>query len=160
MRSAGLIPYRLADELEILIAHPGGPFWARRQAGAWSIVKGEIAPAEDPLPAARREFTEETGWLTPDRGYIDLGEVVQKAGKTIVAWAFEAAFDPATLRSEMITIEVRGKAMTIPEIDTVRWCGANEAKSLLNPAQAEYYQRLKSALGQARERHLNGKFGS
>ncbi|MFP5332524.1 MAG: hypothetical protein ACLGHX_09235 [Acidimicrobiia bacterium] len=76
--------------------------------------------------------------------------MTQKAGKTIVAWAFEAALDPATLRPGKITIEFRGKPMTIPEIDVVRWCGATEATSLLNPAQAEYYERLKSALGQGR----------
>lgn len=151
MQSAGLIPYRLFDaELQILIAHPGGPFWARKQAGAWSIVKGEISPDEEPLTAARREFTEETGWDTPDTGYLTLGEVTQKAGKRIVAWAFAGDFDPSSLTPEMVAIEVRGRPLNIPEIDEVRWCGEDSARSLLNPAQAVYYERLKSVLADLR----------
>lgn len=151
MHSAGLIPYRIFDDgLQVLIAHPGGPFWARKQVGAWSIIKGEIGPDEDPLDAARREFTEETGWSTPDTGYLDLGEVTQKAGKRVTAWAFGADFDPGSLTPEMVTITVRGRKMTIPEIDEVRWCDRDEACSLLNPAQAVYYERLKSVLGDVR----------
>lgn len=151
MYSAGLIPYRLSDaDLQILIAHPGGPFWARRQMGTWSIIKGEIAQDEDPLTAARREFTEETGWETPDSGYVTLGEVTQKAGKRIVAWGFDADFDPESLTPEMVTISVRGRDLTIPEIDEVRWCGAAEAFALLNPAQTVYYKRLKSVLDDLR----------
>lgn len=151
MHSAGLIPYRLSNTgLQILIAHPGGPFWARKQAGAWSIIKGELGRDEDPLAAARREFTEETGWLTPETGYLDLGEVIQKAGKRIAAWAFAGNFEPDTLIPEMVTIRVKGREMTIPEIDEVRWCGGDEATSLLNPAQAVYYERLKSSLDDLR----------
>lgn len=151
MHSAGLIPYRLSDTgLQVLIAHPGGPFWARKQAGAWSIVKGEIGPGEDPLAAARREFTEETGWSTPDTGYLDLGEVTQKAGKRIAAWAFAGEFEPDTLTPEMVTIQMRGRELTIPEIDEVRWCDEDESASLLNPAQAVYYERLKSSLDELR----------
>ena len=151
MRSAGLIPFRLSDTgLQILIAHPGGPFWAGKQAGAWSIIKGEKGPDEDPLDAARREFTEETGWSTPESGYLDLGEVTQKAGKRIRAWSFAAELEPDTLTPEMVTIQVKGREMTIPEIDEVRWCGEDEAISLLNPAQAVYYERLKSSLDDLR----------
>lgn len=151
MRSAGLIPYRLSgSDLQILIAHPGGPFWARRQAGAWSIIKGEIGPDEDPLSAARREFTEETGWDSPDTEYVSLGEVTQKAGKRITAWAFAGEFDPDSLTPELVTISVRGRDLTIPEIDEVRWCDEGETLSLLNPAQAVYYERLKSVLDDLR----------
>lgn len=151
MHSAGLLPYRLSDPgLQILIAHPGGPFWARKQIGAWSIVKGEFGPYEDPLAAARREFTEETGWPTPETGYLPLGEVTQKAGKRIAAWAFAGEFEPDTLTPEMVTIQIRGRELTIPEIDEVRWCGEDESASLLNPAQAVYYERLKSSLDDLR----------
>ena len=147
MQSAGLIPYRQAPgALEILIAHPGGPFWARRQEGAWSIVKGEIAEGEDPLECAVREFREETGWTIDPAGAIPLGEVRQKAGKQIVAWAVEADFDPSTLVSGSVTIDMRGRAVTFPEIDEVRWCGRVEALRLLNPAQTVYYERLNEAL--------------
>lgn len=147
MHSAGLVPYRIsANGLEILIAHPGGPFWARKQVGAWTIVKGEVPPDEDPLDAALREFEEETGWRIAPAHLIALGEVRQKAGKTIVAWAVEADFDPNTLDSASVTITWRGRDLTFPEIDEVRWCGRSEAESLLNPAQATYYERLNAAL--------------
>ena len=146
MRSAGLVPYRETSELEILIAHPGGPFWARRQTGAWSIVKGEVGDGEEPFDAARREFREETGWDPPSAGYIALGEVTQKAGKVISAWAFAADLDPESFRPEMTTITIDGRPLVIPEIDEVRWCGRDESQDLLNPAQTVYYERLKSAL--------------
>lgn len=148
MHSAGLVPYRMtSDGLEILIAHPGGPFWARKQVGAWTIVKGEVPPGEDPLEAALREFTEETGWrIAPAAHPLELGEVRQKAGKTIVAWAVEADFDPNTLSSDSVTVNWRGREITFPEIDQVRWCGRENAVSLLNPAQAVYYERLKASL--------------
>ena len=147
MRSAGLIPYRQAPgELEILIAHPGGPFWARRQDGAWSIVKGEIADGEDPLGCAVREFREETGWTIDPEAAIALGEVRQKAGKRIIAWAVEADLDPSELVSESVTVDMGGRAVTFPEIDEVRWCGRDDALRLLNPAQTAYYERLNTAL--------------
>jgi predicted NUDIX family NTP pyrophosphohydrolase len=134
------------NELEILIAHPGGPFWARRQSGAWTIIKGEVGTGEDELEAARREFAEETGWVAPSHGLLPLGEVVQKAGKRIVAWAFAADFDPATLVSNEATVRIRGRSITFAEIDEVRWCGQSEARDLLNPAQSVYYERLNRAL--------------
>ena len=147
MHSAGLVPYRMtSDGLEILIAHPGGPFWARKQVGAWTIVKGEVPLDEDPLEAALREFTEETGWRIAPAALIELGEVRQKAGKRIAAWAFEADFDPDTLDGDSVTVTWRGREITFPEIDQVRWCGRSDAESLLNPAQAVYYERLNAAL--------------
>lgn len=147
MRSAGLVPYRLgSDGLEILIAHPGGPFWARRQEGAWSIVKGEVSPDEDPLACALREFREETGWAVDAGNAIPLGVVTQKAGKRIEAWAVAADFEPMDLASDHITIQWQGRSITFPEIDEVRWCGRAAAERLLNPAQAVFYQRLNDAL--------------
>jgi len=147
MTSAGLIPFRLVDDaLEILIAHPGGPFWARRQEGAWSIVKGEVPSGEDPFDAAVREFREETGWAITPIDPIPLGEVTQKAGKRILAWAFAAELDPATLAGDTITLTVRGREVNFPEIDEVRWCRRAEAERLLNPAQSVYHQRLNAAL--------------
>jgi predicted NUDIX family NTP pyrophosphohydrolase len=147
MRSAGLVPYRRRPGgLEILIAHPGGPFWARRQEGAWSIVKGEVDDNEDALACAVREFREETGWTIDPAGAIPLGEVRQKAGKHISAWAVEAELEPSELASEQVTINIRGHEVTFPEIDEVRWCGRTEAFRLLNPAQAIYYERLNDAL--------------
>lgn len=147
MRSAGLIPYRHGSgSLEILIAHPGGPFWTRRQEGAWSIVKGEIGDDEDALTCAVREFREETGWTIDPASAIPLGDVRQKAGKHIIAWAVEAELDPSELLSEPVTIDLRGRKVTFPEIDEVRWCGRSEAGRLLNPAQTVYYERLNDAL--------------
>ena len=150
MHSAGIVPFRHhPDGPEILIAHPGGPFWARRQEGAWSIVKGEIGDGEEPLACAIREFREETGWSIDPTAAIPLGDVRQKAGKHIVAWAVEADFDPAELVSEQVTIELRGRPVTFPEIDEVRWCGRGDALRLLNPAQTVYYERLNDTLGQS-----------
>lgn len=147
MRSAGIIPYRHGSGgLEILIAHPGGPFWARRQVGAWSIVKGEIGEGEDALNCAVREFREETNWTLEPANAIPLGDVRQKAGKSIVAWAVEADLDPSELVSEAVTIDLRGQKITFPEIDEVRWCGRDESLRLLNPAQTVYYERLNDAL--------------
>jgi predicted NUDIX family NTP pyrophosphohydrolase len=147
MRSAGLVPYRhRPDGLEILIAHPGGPFWAHRQAGAWSIVKGEIGEGEEAQACAFREFREETGWTIDPTGAIALGDVRQKAGKHISAWAVEADLEPSALVSEQVTIDFRGRSISFPEIDEVRWCGRVEAMRLLNPAQTVYYDRLAEIL--------------
>lgn len=137
------MPFRLTQgQLEVLIAHPGGPFWRQRQVGAWSIVKGELAPGEDPMHAAIREFTEETGWTVESDLLVPLGETTQKAGKTVLAWAFEADFDPTTLASQSVTIHWKGREITFEEIDEVRWCSRAEAKRLLNPAQVVFYERL------------------
>lgn len=148
MDSSGLVPFRRRDgAVEILVAHPGGPFWARRHEGAWSIIKGEIGAGEDPLESARREFREETGWPEPSGPFIPLGETVQKAGKRIVAWAFEADYDPTTLAGEETTATIRGRQIRFPEIDEVRWCSGAVAAVLLNPAQVVYYERLNAVLG-------------
>lgn len=141
--SAGLMPFRRADGLEVLIAHPGGPFWAKKDLGAWSVVKGELEPGEDPLAGALREFTEETGWTAPgEADYIDLGTVRLKSGKLIRCWAFEGGFDPGTLQPGTFTAVIRGRTATFPEIDRVAWVTADVAETLLNPAQVEFVHRL------------------
>src|SRR5947207_8916172 len=104
-QSAGLLLYRIRDgQMEVLLCHPGGPFWARKDDGAWSIPKGEFAPGEDPFAAARREFEEETGQVVIGE-FIKLRPVVQPGGKTVHAWAVESEFDPSTLRSNTFSIE-------------------------------------------------------
>ena len=149
--SAALLPYRFGPGgAEFLIAHPGGPFWAKRDAGAWSIVKGEVDPGEDLLAAARREFAEETGAPAPDGPFLPLGSVRQRSGKTVHCWAVGLDFDPEQLVSNTYTQEWpprSGRTAEFPEIDRVGWCGADEAKRRLNPAQAEFIDRCLAAIG-------------
>ncbi|MDE3108698.1 MAG: NUDIX domain-containing protein, partial [Acidobacteriota bacterium] len=119
-KSAGLLMYRVRDgALEVLLVHPGGPFWVRKDAGAWFIPKGEVDPGEGDHAAALREFSEETG-LTPSGPYLPLGTVRHKSGKIVVAWAFEGDCDPAALTSNKFSIEWpphSGKRREFPEID-------------------------------------------
>ncbi len=149
--SAGLLPYRrTAAGLEVLIGHMGGPFWARREEGAWSIFKGEHGPGEQPLDAARREFAEETGAAAPDGPLLELGEVRQSAGKRVRAWAVESDFDPAMLRSNTFTAEWpprSGRTAEFPEIDRAQWCDPATARRLLVPAQARFVEELERLLG-------------
>jgi predicted NUDIX family NTP pyrophosphohydrolase len=141
--SAGLLPFR--HGLEVLIAHPGGPVWARRHEGAWSVVKGELRTGEAPVEAARREFTEETGWPAPDGPFIDLGSTKLRSGKLVLAWAVEAPdLDPATLDPEPIAVTVKGRTLTFPEIDRVAWVESDEAIRLLHPAQGVFVERLRA----------------
>ena len=142
MFSAGIMPYRRRSEIEVLIAHPGGPIWANRHEGSWSIVKGMVEPGEDPFAAARREFEEETGWPAPLGNPVDLGEVVQRSGKRVVAWAIEADYDPDTLAGDSVTMFWRGRLLTFPEIDVVQWADPDTARALLNPAQVAFVDRL------------------
>ena len=138
--------------LEILLAHPGGPFWRNRDAGAWTIPKGIVEPDEDLLDAARREFTEETGIL-PVPPFIPLGAVRQKAGKTVHAWAWEGDADPAAITSNTGRTEWprgSGRWITYPEVDRCAWFDAAGARQKMNPAQAELVARLESALGPSR----------
>lgn len=145
--SAGLVPYRWVGRLELLVAHPGGPFWARKHEGAWSVVKGLVEDGEGHLTAAAREFEEETGWPLPaNPEFIDLGEVRLKSGKVVRAWAFEADFDPDGLEPGTFEMEWRGSIREFPEIDRVVWATAEEARNLLNPAQAPFVDRLLRAL--------------
>jgi predicted NUDIX family NTP pyrophosphohydrolase len=124
-RSAGLLLYRRRNGcLEVLLVHPGGPFWARKDDGAWSIPKGEHGPGEDPLAAARREFAEETGAAAPAGEALALGAFRQPSGKIVEAWAVEGDFDPARLNSNSFTMEWpprSGKMREVPEVDRAGW---------------------------------------
>jgi predicted NUDIX family NTP pyrophosphohydrolase len=130
---------------EVLLVHPGGPFWARRDAGAWSIPKGEYTPDEDALAAARREFTEELGVSPPDGDVAELGEVRQKSGKVVRAWALEGDLDVSAVHSNTCEIEWpprSGKRIEIPEVDRAEWFNLRDAREKINPAQAELLDRL------------------
>lgn len=147
--SAGLLLYRRSQNgLEIFLAHPGGPFWKAKESGAWTIPKGVIDPEEDPLDAARREFTEETG-IEPQGPFVPLGSIRQRAGKTIHAWAWEGDADAnSTTSNEMRTEWPRGSGrwITFPEVDRCAWFGSVTAKARINPAQAELIDRLEALL--------------
>lgn len=150
-RSAGLLPFRRrAGRIEVFLVHPGGPFFARRDAGAWSLAKGELEPGEeDVLAAARREFEEETSFVA-EGDFLPLGEVRLKSGKTVVAFGFEGCFDPADLRSNEFELEwppMSGRTQRFPEVDRGAWFALEEARARLNPAQVELLQRLEDALG-------------
>jgi len=145
-RSAGILLYRAADGgIEVLLAHPGGPVWAKRHAGAWSIPKGEIEEGEEPWDVARREFEEETGHPAPDGASIELGEITQKGGKVVVAWALEGDLDPADARSNTFPMEWpprSGRTIDVPEIDRVGWFDLDAAKAKLKAAQHPFLDRL------------------
>ena len=147
-RSAGLLPYRIGADglLEVLIAHMGGPFWARKDEGAWSIVKGEHDDGEDAFAAAGREWTEETGLPAPDGLALDLGEVRQSGGKLVRAWAVEGSgIDAASMRSNTFTIEWprgSGRLVEFPEIDRAGWFEAGKAKGKLVKAQVAFVEAL------------------
>lgn len=131
-RSAGILLHRSGADgrTEVLLVHPGGPFWARRDAGAWSIPKGEIDEGEDPLACARREFAEELGTPVPHGPTIPLGEVRQKAGKVVTAWAVEGDLDPTTVVSGTFTMEWprgSGRLREFPEVDRAEWFDLEEA---------------------------------
>jgi predicted NUDIX family NTP pyrophosphohydrolase len=130
-----------------LIAHPGGPFFARKDAGVWSVVKGEVSAGEESKAAAAREFLEETGWVCPVDGWVDLGSVRLRSGKTVFAWGVEADFDPTTLDPGHFTLFWRGRSQSFPEIDRVQWCDLDEARRLLNPAQVAFIDRLPRTQG-------------
>jgi predicted NUDIX family NTP pyrophosphohydrolase len=148
--SAGLLLFRRgAAGLELFLAHPGGPFWSHKDAGAWTIPKGVIEPGEDPLAAARREFEEETG-VTPTGPFLPLGSIRQKAGKEIHAWAWEGDAEPDRVTSNLTQTEWprgSGRWLTFPEVDRCGWFGPETAREKLNPAQAELISRLEAVLG-------------
>ncbi|MCW3038866.1 MAG: hypothetical protein JWM31_771 [Solirubrobacterales bacterium] len=148
--SAGLLLFRRpAGDVEVLIAHMGGPFWARKDEGAWSIIKGQYEPPEEPFAAARREFTEETGSPPPDGEPLPLGDVVQGSGKRVTAWAIESDFDPGTIDSQTFTVEWpprSGRMQEYPEIDRAAWVDPSTAKAKLVRAQAAFVDRLLETL--------------
>ena len=131
--------------LEVLLAHPGGPLWTKRDDGAWSVPKGEIEAGEEPLAVARREFEEETGQRPPDGDVMSLGEVRQKSGKVVTAWAVEGDLDPSTATSNTFPIEWPGGSgnwIDVPEVDRVEWFDPGAARQKLNPAQVPFVDRL------------------
>jgi predicted NUDIX family NTP pyrophosphohydrolase len=147
--SAGLLMYRVrGGQLEVLLGHPGGPFWAGKDLGVWTIPKGEVNPGEVLLVAAQREFAEETGGVcTPP--FIELGSIRQKSGKTVHAWGFAGNFDPAQLRSGTYQMEWppgSGKTGTFPEVDRVEFFSIAEARRRILGAQGEFLDRLVDAL--------------
>ena len=144
-KSAGLVMYRIrGGALEVLLVHLGGPLWAKKDAGAWFVPKGEIEPGEDELTAARREFEEETGFK-PVGPFLTLGSVRHKSGKTVTAWAFEGDCDPAALRSNTFTMEWpprSGKHHEFPEVDRAAWFTIEAAREKIHPAEFELLDRL------------------
>jgi predicted NUDIX family NTP pyrophosphohydrolase len=146
-----MLLYRKRDgALEVLLVHPGGPLWARRDAGAWSVPKGEYDASEDALAAARREFAEELGVVPPDGQPIGLGEVRQKSGKVVAAWALEADLDVASIVSNTFELEWpprSGRIHEYPEVDRARWFALLEAGEKINPAQVTLLKRLEELVG-------------
>ena len=148
--SAGLLFYRRpGGKLEVLLAHPGGPFWQNRDEGAWTIPKGVAEPGEALLAAACREFEEETG-VRPVGPFLQLGSVRQKAGKLVHAWAWEGDADADRVTSNTMRTEWprgSGRFLTFPEVDRCAWFDPAMARKKINPAQAEFIDRLELELG-------------
>lgn len=144
--SAGLVVFREREgALEVLLAHMGGPYWARKDEGAWSIPKGELEDGEDLLACARREYREELGHAPPDGPLLELGEIRQRAGKLVVAFAVAGDFDPARLRPGTFDMEWpprSGRLQAFPEIDRVAWFDLVTARRKLVAGQAELLDRL------------------
>jgi len=143
-KSAGILLYRRKPELEVFLVHPGGPFWAKKDLGAWSLPKGEFEDGEDPLDAARRELLEETGFAVEGE-FRALSPLRQKSGKTVFAWALEGDCDPAALRSNTFTMEWpprSGKTHEFPEIDSGAWFDLMEARRRIATGQAGFLDEL------------------
>ena len=147
--SAGLLAYRIVDSrIEVLLVHPGGPLWQNRDAGVWSIPKGELTADENDLAAARREFEEETG-IAAVGPFVALGEARQKSGKLVRAWACPGDYDVATFRSNTFEMEWpprSGKYCRFPEVDRAAYFSFETAREKLNPAQVAFIDRLARVL--------------
>jgi predicted NUDIX family NTP pyrophosphohydrolase len=152
LHSAGLLMYRFGPQgLQVLLAHPGGPYWARKDDGAWTLPKGEYPAGADALEEAQREFAEETGWSSQGP-YLPLGELRQKSGKRIRAWAFEGDCDAAQLRSNAFEMEWpprSGRMQAFPEIDRAAWFTPEEARRKLIAGQVPFIDALLLQLQQA-----------
>jgi predicted NUDIX family NTP pyrophosphohydrolase len=150
-RSAGLLMYRRRNgQVEVFLVHPGGPFWAKKDLGAWSICKGEYAENERPLEAAKREFHEETGF-TAQGSFLELGVVQQASGKIVSAWAFEGDCDPGKLVSNHCQVEWpprSGRMIKIPEVDRGGWFSIEAARERILKAQEPFLDRLSQMLNQ------------
>lgn len=148
-KSAGILLYRKKeDQYEVLLVHPGGPFWAQKDKGVWSIPKGEDPDSEDPLQAAIREVEEETGYR-PNGPFIPLTPIKQKSGKLVMAWAAAGDFDADVIQSNTIKTQwppKSGKWISIPEVDKAAWLHPDEAKQKINPAQIPFIDELLSFL--------------
>jgi predicted NUDIX family NTP pyrophosphohydrolase len=154
-KSAGILMYRRRHGvLEVFLVHPGGPFWAKKDVGAWSIPKGEYSEQENPLEAARREFQEETGWESSGE-FIPLTPRRQPSGKMISAWAVEGNCDASAIRSNSFTLEWpprSGKQSEFPEVDRAGWFSIPEAEEKILKGQAGFLQELVRILGQAEKK--------
>jgi predicted NUDIX family NTP pyrophosphohydrolase len=150
-RSAGILLFRQVDPgIEVLLGHMGGPWWARRDAGGWSVPKGEYEPGEQPEAAARREFHEELGVAVPAGQLIDLGEVRQRSGKVVTVWAIEGEFDPADLLPGTFELEWptgSGRIQQFPELDRVDWLDVESARTKIVAGQQPFLDRLLTHLG-------------
>lgn len=150
--SAGLLPFRVTGsgderDVEVLIGHMGGPFWAGREAAAWSVPKGEYGPDEEPAVAARREFEEELGLPVPDGVWLPLGEARQRSGKTVTVWAVEAELDVASVMPGTFTMEWprgSGARQEFPEMDRFAWCTPEQAAERLITGQRVFVKRLRA----------------
>jgi predicted NUDIX family NTP pyrophosphohydrolase len=149
-RSAGLLLYRAArGSVEVLLVHPGGPWWANKDLGAWSIPKGEYGQGDDPLGCALREFAEETGHQPPRAGLIELGTIRQRGGKVLTAWAVAGDLDPAAIVSNTFTMvwpPRSGEQRQFPEVDRAGWFDPATARQKLLGGQAELVDRLLASL--------------
>jgi predicted NUDIX family NTP pyrophosphohydrolase len=149
-KSAGVLLYRIrGEEIEVFLVHPGGPFWARKDRGAWSIPKGEFPPGEDPFAAALREFTEETGFQVSGRSY-PLAPVRQRGGKIVYAWAIEGDVDAEAIRSNAFSLEWplgSGRQKEFPEVDRAAWFTLAVAREKIVPGQVLLLDEVEQLLG-------------
>lgn len=160
VRSAGILLYRRgASGPEVLLVHPGGPFWAKKDEGAWSIPKGEFEGAEDPLGAARREFEEELGSPAPPGAVLALEPLRQPSGKVIHAWAIGGDFDPSGLKSNAFTLEWpprSGRRQEFPEVDRAAWFPLEDAARKIVQGQAALLRQLQAQLGSSTDAEPGG----
>ncbi|NUU19335.1 NUDIX domain-containing protein [Cellulomonas humilata] len=148
--SAGILLFRRTAGLEVLLGHMGGPFWARKDEGAWTIPKGEPSPGEDPFQTALREFAEELGVAAPSSEPLPLGDVKQSGGKVVTAWALEGDLDASEIASNLVEVAWpprSGKTLLVPELDRAGWFAPDDARRLVVKAQAAFVDRLEEALG-------------
>jgi predicted NUDIX family NTP pyrophosphohydrolase len=151
-QSAGILLFRVSRTgLEVLLVHPGGPYWQKKNEGVWTIPKGGLMPGEIPLDAAKREFFEETG-MQPHGDFISLEPVIQKSGKQVLAWALEGDMEPGLLRSNLFEMEWpprSGKKQRFPEVDRGTWFPVSQALQMILPAQREFIVQLQSLIKNA-----------
>jgi predicted NUDIX family NTP pyrophosphohydrolase len=151
--SAGILMFRRRDAtLQVFLVHPGGPFWKNKDAGSWSIPKGEYGEGEDPLDAAKREFCEETGFEANGE-FIPLGRMKQSSGKAIIAWALEGDCSPAAIRSNTFSVEwppKSGQQQEFPEVDRAGWFSLDDARTRIVKGQLGFLDRLAERIGSAR----------